>query len=63
MEHVSAYVILFSVCGLIILSYLFSVLNRLTRIPSVLLLLGTGILLRYLSEMAGLPFYIPPIIV
>jgi Sodium/hydrogen exchanger family len=63
MEHISTYTILFAVCGLIILSYLFSILNRLTRVPSVLLLLGTGILLRYLSDTAGLPFYIPPTVV
>lgn len=63
MEHLSAYTILFAVCGLIILSYLFSIINRITRVPSVLLLLGTGILLRYLSDTAGLPFYIPPTVV
>lgn len=60
MENLSALTVLFSVCGLIILSYLFSVLNRMTRIPSVLLLLGTGILLRYLSDSLGFPFHIPP---
>ncbi len=60
MENLSTVTVLFSVCGLIILSYLFSVLNRATRIPSVLLLLGTGILLRYLSDTMGFPFYIPP---
>ncbi|GAB4494382.1 MAG: hypothetical protein OHK0019_20530 [Saprospiraceae bacterium] len=60
MENFSAYSVLFSVCGLIILSYLFSVLNRVTRIPSVLLLLGTGILLRYLSDVMNFPFHIPP---
>lgn len=59
MENISVYAVLFSVCGLIILSYLFSVINRATRIPSVLLLLGTGILLRYLSDLLGFPFVIP----
>jgi len=59
MENLTAFDILFSVCGLIILSYLFSVLNRATRIPSVLLLLGTGILIRYLLGSAGISFYIP----
>lgn len=59
MENISAYSVLFSVCGLIILSYLFSVLNKATRIPSVLLLLGTGILLRYLSVSFNIPFDIP----
>lgn len=59
MEILSAYNILFSVCGLVILSYLFSVLNRITRIPSVLLLLGTGIFIRYLLNSWGYEFYIP----
>lgn len=59
MENISTISVLFSVCGLIILSYLFSVLNRATRIPSVLLLLGTGILLRYLSVSFNVPFDIP----
>lgn len=63
METFSAYSVLFTFCGLIILSYLFSVLNRATRIPSVLLLLGTGILLRYLSDAAGLPFHVPPALI
>lgn len=63
MENLSAYTVLLSVCGLVILSYLFSLVHRLTRIPSVLLLLGTGILLRYLSESMGFPFDIPPALV
>lgn len=63
MENLSAYTVLLSVCGLVILSYLFSLVHRLTRIPSVLLLLGTGILLRYLSESMGFPFHIPPAVV
>ena len=63
MENLSAYTVLFTFCGLIILSYLFSVLNRATRIPSVLLLLGTGILLRYLSGIMGFTFHIPPTLI
>lgn len=63
MENLSAYTVLFTFCGLIILSYLFSVLNRATRIPSVLLLLGTGILLRYLSGIMGFTFHIPPALI
>ena len=59
MENLYAYTVLFSFCGLIILSYLFSVLNRVTRIPSVLLLLGTGIGLRYLSDTFNVPFDMP----
>ncbi|MBL7774684.1 MAG: cation:proton antiporter [Saprospiraceae bacterium] len=60
MQSLSAYTLLFIFCGLIILSYLFSVLNRATRIPSVLLLLGTGILLRYLADLTGFVFEPPP---
>jgi hypothetical protein len=60
MENIQAYTVLFAVCGIVILSYLFSVLNRLTRIPSVLLLLGTGMLLRYASNLMGINFQIPP---
>ena len=63
MENLSAYTILFIFCGLIILSYLFSVLHRATRIPSVLLLLGTGILLRYISDTAGFQFVVPPALI
>ncbi len=63
MENYSTYTILFAVCGLVILSYLFSILNRLTRLPSVLLLLGTGILLRYLSDLFGYSISIPPTVV
>ncbi|MCC6459168.1 MAG: cation:proton antiporter [Saprospiraceae bacterium] len=63
MQSFSTYTILFAVCGLVILSYLFSVLNRVTRIPSVLLLLGTGILLRYLLDAAGLSFVVPATLV
>ncbi|MBK8966434.1 MAG: cation:proton antiporter [Saprospiraceae bacterium] len=59
MQDFSAYTILFIFCGLIILSYLFSVLNRITRIPSVLLLLGTGILLRYVADFTGFTFILP----
>lgn len=63
MENFSAYTVLLSVSGLVILSYLFSLLHQLTRIPSVLLLLGTGILLGYLSKSMGFPFYLPPAVV
>ncbi|MBL7808825.1 MAG: cation:proton antiporter [Saprospiraceae bacterium] len=59
MQEITAYQALLSACSLIVLSYLFSVLNRITRLPSVLLLLGTGMLLRWLSQSFGLPFYIP----
>lgn len=63
MENFSAYSILFTICGLVVLSYLFNVLNRMTRIPSVLLLLGTGMLLHYLSQLLGFTLTFPPLVV
>ena len=63
MENLSSYSVLFFFCGLVILSYLFSVINRATRIPSVLLLLGTGMLLRYVTGLTGNSFEIPPALV
>jgi Kef-type K+ transport system membrane component KefB len=39
---------------LVILSYLFNILSRWTRIPSVLLLMATGIGLKYLSDFIGI---------
>ncbi|TNE54289.1 MAG: sodium:proton exchanger [Bacteroidetes bacterium] len=59
MQGLSAYSFLYIFCGLIVLSYLFTVFNRITRIPSVLLLLGTGILLRYLVDRSGYTYEIP----
>ncbi|MEI6409983.1 MAG: cation:proton antiporter [Bacteroidota bacterium] len=63
MENISAFTILFLFCGLIILSYFFSVLHRMTRIPSVLLLLGAGILLRFFTTRWGLAFQFPPMMI
>lgn len=63
MESLTTYDILLTLCGLVVLSYFFNIINRLTRIPSVLLLLGAGIFFRYLSETTGLPFYVPHTVV
>lgn len=59
LENLTAYQVLFCICTLIIVSYLFSVLNRLTRIPSVLMLLGLGISLKQLSLWAGVVLPVP----
>lgn len=56
---ITTYNLLFAVCGLIIVSYVFTIVNRLTRIPSVLLLLGLGMFLRYLSDSYGLAILVP----
>jgi Kef-type K+ transport system membrane component KefB len=43
MENIQAYQILLVVCSVVILSYLFSIVSRITRIPSVLMLLAIGV--------------------
>jgi len=59
MENLSASAILVSLCGLIVLSYFFSVIHRVTRIPSVILLMGTGVGLRYLTDSMGSTVAVP----
>jgi Kef-type K+ transport system membrane component KefB len=44
------YTILILLCGLVIFSYLFDIFSRKTKIPSVLLLLATGVLLQVLAK-------------
>ena len=51
------YSILIILGALVVFSYLFDIFSRKTRIPSVLLLLVLGILLRYVSELAGWRIY------
>jgi hypothetical protein len=63
MGNIDAYTLIFLVCGLIVVSYLFSVINRATRVPSVLLLLGTGMLFRYLADEWNIPIDFPPTLV
>ncbi|MBL7828228.1 MAG: cation:proton antiporter [Saprospiraceae bacterium] len=60
MENITTYQVLLAVCSLIVISYFFTVINRLTRIPSVLLLLGAGIFLRWLAPKFGIGFQISP---
>ncbi len=59
MDHFSAQEILLAICGLVVLSYLFSILHKISRIPSVLLLLGAGILMRYAADTTGIRMHIP----
>ncbi len=63
MGQIDAYTVIFLVCGLIVLSYLFSVINRATRIPSVLLLLGAGMAFRFVADTWGVPIYFPKTLV
>lgn len=47
------------ICSLVVLSYIFSIISRFIRIPSVLLLLFAGIGLRYLADSAGMSIAFP----
>lgn len=49
--------ILITVSILIILSYFFDILSKWVRIPSVIFLLGSGILINFLWKKIGLPEY------
>ena len=46
-------------CGIVILSYLFSIAGRYVRVPSVLLLLFTGIALRAIADAYEFKFQLP----
>src|SRR5688572_17429637 len=47
------------ICSLVVLSYLFSIISRYIRIPSVLLLLFAGIGLRYLADASDFSIVFP----
>jgi NhaP-type Na+/H+ or K+/H+ antiporter len=55
----SSYSILIGLSLAVILSYLFNVAARITRVPSVLLLLLTGIGLRQWADYRGFDFHVP----
>ena len=47
------------ICSLIVVSYIFSIISRYIRVPSVLLLLFAGIGLRYLADQSGMSIEFP----
>lgn len=51
-----SYTLVIYLAGIVIISYLYNIISRKTRIPSVLLLLGTGIFLRNFFDGRFLPF-------
>jgi len=55
--------LLIIVCGMVVVSYLFSVISRYIRVPSVLLLLFAGVGLRALTDSAGIKVSLPDILV
>ncbi len=56
--------ILITLSGLVILSYLFNILSKYVKIPSVILLLATGVSLKFISDKfglqppSGIPFFL-----
>lgn len=51
--HIAPHIIIILLSAIVILSYIFNLVSRLTRIPSVLLLIATGIGIKYLSRYYG----------
>jgi hypothetical protein len=51
----SSYSIIILLCGLVIFSYLFDIFAKKTKIPAVLLLLATGVGLRFLANALDFP--------
>ena len=60
MGHVSTEILLIILCGLVVLSYFFSIASRYIRVPSVLLLLFAGVGLRQLAEAYQYNVILPP---
>jgi Kef-type K+ transport system membrane component KefB len=60
MENINSYVYILAACILVMLSYLFNLLSRRSGIPSVLLLLSTGIGLRELLRYYQFDFTVSP---
>lgn len=60
MEGISSYVFILATCLLVIISYLYNLLSQKTGIPSVLLLLVTGIIVREVLIFNQVQVAIPP---
>lgn len=60
MENINSYVYILAACILVMLSYLFNLLSKRTGIPSVLLLLASGIGLRELLKYNQFEFTVSP---
>ncbi|HEY0678477.1 MAG TPA: cation:proton antiporter [Chitinophagaceae bacterium] len=55
--------ILILACCLVVLSYIFSIIARYIRVPSVLLLLFAGLGFRFIADSYGFQLYLPPALV
>lgn len=56
MNQLNTEEILIALCGMVVLSYLFSIISRYFRVPSVLLLLFAGIIFRLVSDRYNFQF-------
>lgn len=63
MNKIDAEYLLIIICGIVILSYFFSIISRYIRVPSVLLLLFGGIFFRWFSDVNNMSITIPSQIV
>jgi len=63
MGNVSVEVLLLILSSVVVVSYLFSILSRYIKIPSVLLLLASGIALRVITDQQEMQINFPPVLV
>lgn len=63
MEGIKTEYLLIILCGVIVLSYFFSVVSRFIKIPSVLLLLFAGVGVRQATDASGFGFTLPTTVV
>lgn len=59
MVKIQAEEILLAVCGIVVISYIFSIISKYIRIPSVLLLLFAGLGFRLLADRYNFPIRFP----
>ncbi len=63
MGNLSVEFLLLILSSVVVVSYLFSIVSRYIRVPSVLLLLGAGILLRFVADSEGWNIILPRILI
>jgi Kef-type K+ transport system membrane component KefB len=59
MQQFSTEQLLIILSAVVVMSYLFSIIGKYVKVPSVLLLLGSGILLRYVVDANQINFSVP----
>lgn len=59
MLNVSTELILIITAGVVVVSYIFSIISKYSKIPSVLLLMAAGVFLRLMSESEGWQIHFP----